>query len=454
MNRASCNIHRRAYLKFAEVLESRTMMSADFDASPAPHTKASSVISEPYINNMISLRAGIPLVRTHAVQPQYGTTAPGSSSSGSSTSTTIPISQLPAYSSNPSAPQKLYLQFVGEPAQTWAYRQIPATPAYTLDADPKTFNAAELAAIQEIESRVAEKFSPFNLDVTTVNPGNLTDYKTMKVVIGGDGSWTGQNVGGISMTGSYRQSSYENVSWVFPTKLANSTSYIAEAAAHEAGHGFGLAHQASFNGTSLVNQYNQGNSLRAPVMGTSYYAARGTWYKGPTSTSSTSVQDDMLVLSSTAKLGYREDGVGHSLATATALSFGSSNTATMAGIIAQTSVSDNFSFTTTSAGSVNLTGSVAQVGAMLDMTLQLYRSDGTLVATQATSSLGESLTLNLPAGQYVAVVKSAGNYGDVGQYSLKVTRPASVVTQYPTAVASVQVSAKDTVFAAFPIVFG
>ena len=41
-----------------------------------------------------------------------------------------------------------------------------------------------MASIQQIYSRVAEKFSPFNINVTTVNPGNLNNQQTLKVVKG------------------------------------------------------------------------------------------------------------------------------------------------------------------------------------------------------------------------------------------------------------------------------
>ena len=44
-------------------------------------------------------------------------------------------------------------------------------PAWTLDGDAATFNDAEREAIQTIWQRVAEDYAPFDVDVTTQDPG-------------------------------------------------------------------------------------------------------------------------------------------------------------------------------------------------------------------------------------------------------------------------------------------
>src|SRR5215469_6320685 len=83
-----------------------------------------------------------------------------------------PLNSIPALNSDPGAPHTLYLDFHGEPSEYWGLQTVPATPAYDVDGDPTTFSSQELANIQEIWSRVAEAFSPFNVNVTTVDPGN------------------------------------------------------------------------------------------------------------------------------------------------------------------------------------------------------------------------------------------------------------------------------------------
>src|SRR5207247_2321156 len=59
--------------------------------------------------------------------------------------------------------------------------------------------------------------------------------------------------------------------------------------------------------------------------------------------------------------------------------------------------------------------------AMLDAKLELYAADGTLVATADASTNDQHLTIPaLPAGTFYAVVKSHGNYADLGPYDLTV----------------------------------
>lgn len=333
---------------------------------------------------------------------------------------TYPLSSVPALDSNPGAPAKLYLDFKGDPATTWGSYSVPATPAYTTDSDPTTFSDAELANIREIWARVSEKYSPFNIDVTTVDPGTYPDKVAYKSVIGGGGSWAGGSYGGVTYVGSFYSSS-QNWNYVFPANLGNGDPrYTAEAVAHETGHAFGLQHQSSYDSTGAKTaEYYAGNSQIAPIMGNSYYASRGIWWYG-TSTSSTTYQDDLSILSNSNNgFGYRNDGIGHTLSSATPLTI-SGPSVSGSGILAQTTQRDYFSFTT-DAGTITLNGNVAQYGAMLDLKLELWTSTGTLVATADTSSLGETLTVTVPAGSYRLVVASHGNYGDVGQYAVSGT---------------------------------
>lgn len=318
-------------------------------------------------------------------------------------------STIPALNSNPSATAKLFLDFRGD-------TNDHNTPAFTQDGDASTFNASEISAIRQIWQRVSEKYSPFNINVTTVDPGTYGDKQALRVLIGGNGAWNGANTtgsGGFSWIGSfYNQGS--NTSYVFSTNLVNDPKYVAEAAAHEAGHGFGLFHQSTSGA-----EYNPGDSARAPVMGSSYFSQRGLWWNG-------SSQDDLSILSgSNNGFGYRADDHGNSISTASGLSFTGVNFSS-AGVIAKSTDADYFSFSTTG-GASTFSLSVAQYGAMLDAKLQILSSSGAAIATADTATLGESLSLNLSAGNYFVVVSSKGGYGDIGQYTLTGTAPQGTV---------------------------
>jgi hypothetical protein len=343
-------------------------------------------------------------------------------------------SSVPALHSRAGAPATLYLDFDGEPAEAWGFQQIPATPAFDTDGDPTSFSSGELSSIAAIWARVAEAYAPFNVDVTTVDPDPVNhvyaDHQAVRVVIGGDGSWTGVAAGGISYTGAFTDFLQPNTGYAFSSNLGGNVAWIAESAMHEAGHMFGLSHQSDYSGSTKTSEYNVGDSSLAPIMGETYWSARGTWWYGQTTTATT-YQDDMSVIASANNgFGYRADDHGNSIASADALSL-SGTTFTGSGVIETTSDLDSFSFSTSS-GSVSFTAAVGSYvlaqtgsssGATLDLKLELRDAAGNLITSADTASLGETVTANLAAGTYYLVVASHGNYGDVGTYSISGTAP-------------------------------
>ena len=336
---------------------------------------------------------------------------------------------MPAYNSLPGAPATFFIDFDGDFTAT--YSAPPNQPLYTpgttlaydMDSNPADFNAQELANIQEIWARVAEIYSPFNINVTTVDPGALVNQQSMKVVVGGDGAWLGQLAGGVSPfnVGAFTNSE-PNLAFAFSQNLAGGDpKRVALATAHEAGHLLGLVHQSTYNVIFLRDEYNPGTPEKAPIMGVAYNSARGLWWHGQSRRGWNILQDDMAMISalgSTANnFGYRADDHPSTPLSAEALVVSPQFTVSVAGIIEQTSDGDYFSFTTAGGYSI-FDAQVAQFGPTLDLSLRLLDSAGNVLATSAGSSLSEHIEYHLPAGSYVLGILSAGNYGDVGQYSL------------------------------------
>lgn len=325
---------------------------------------------------------------------------------------------VPAYNSRPGAKAQLYLNFVGDNVSSWGSYSPGVVPVYDIDGDPTTFSAVELANIQAIWQRVSEKYSPFEINVTTVNPGSLTEKVVTRVDIGGNGSWSGGTYGGIAYVGGFFNSS-PNIAFVFTANLGNGApSYTAEACSHEAGHTFGLNHQSSYSGTTKTAEYNLGDSLRAPIMGNSYYAARGLWWYGPNSLSSTSMQDDLLIVAGANNgFGYRADDHGNSAALADPLNVLPDGTVNTSGTIETLADLDVFYFNT-AAGTITLKGNVNSVGPTLDLRLELRNSSDSVIAVSDTTTLGEVLTASVGQGTYYLVVAGHGGYGDLGQYTI------------------------------------
>ena len=331
---------------------------------------------------------------------------------------------IPALSSRPGAPVTLYLDFTGAPSFTWYSTTVPATPAFDLDNDPSTFNGAEVAVATDTFNRVVDFYSPFDINVTTVDPGALTQYHVERVIIGGDpAAWTNSSVGGVgSVNGFFDSNSSGRTAFVFPMNVGNGAIGISRSIAHEIGHTFGLDHHSLYdiNGNKTAT-YDPGNASVAPIMGTSYGATRALWYDSAGETSASIFQDDLAILSTTPNgPRYRTDDVGSTTSTSGALAAYSGGL-TADGVIEQTTDSDWFGFSVPTTSSVTLDLEPRLSMGMFRAKIQLRDALGNLITEQdSTSTLGASFTASLSPGTYFAVADSHGGYGDVGEYTLTV----------------------------------
>ena len=320
------------------------------------------------------------------------------------------------------------------------------TPPYDIDGNPASFGSQELANIQVIWQSVAEDYAPFDVDVTTEDPGVEALRKTsatdqnygIRVCIGGSSmDWLGSSSGGIAYLNSFGWDS-DTPAFVFPAQLGGGNpKYVAEACAHESGHSFGLHHEGLTSGT----EYYTGQGDWAPIMGASYYVNITQWSRGDYA-GANNTEDQLALISS--YVPYRPDAVGNDMAHATSLS-GTSLSAP--GLIETSSDVDVYSFAT-GTGSVSLTAKAAGPSTgNLNLFLTLYDSTGATVATTGptASAQGVALSTSVAAGTYYVAINGVGsgdplstgfsNYGCIGQYALS----GSVVSagnQAPTAVTS------------------
>jgi hypothetical protein len=297
-------------------------------------------------------------------------------------------------------------------------RTIVSAP-FDMDGDPSRFSSLERTAIRAVWQRVSEDFAPFDVDVTTEDPGvgALTrsghDDESFGVrVIVTSTNWYASGVGGLAHVGSYDEGA---PAFVFSSSLGNVVSHIAEAVSHETGHSLGLRH----DGTA-TSGYSTGHAGWAPIMGIGFHADLVQWSKGEYSGAS-NTEDDVAMIAS--HIPFADDDHGDTAATATALDLGDS----AQGVISTAADVDAFTVDV-AAGSVTFTARGAALSSNLDTRLRLLDATGRRVASSNPARrLEATITRDLSAGRYVLLVEGVGrghpstgysDYGSLGRYTI------------------------------------
>jgi hypothetical protein len=366
----------------------------------------------------------------------------------------FPNSQTFLLHSRPGSNRVLYLDFDGYslPAGTgWRGGQAYTALPYDLDGNGATWNQAEHDTIQSVWQRISEDYAPFDIDVTTQDPGSAAIDRTTAAddVYGGVVVFTNSpsvdfcaGCGGVSYVGTVddvgASHNYYQPSWVFNDGRYGVAKYLVEAGSHEFGHAVGLNHDGQGG-----DAYYAGHGMWAPIMGVGYYQPVVQWSKGEY-TNATNTENDFAVAGSNG-VALVADDAGAGLSPTDNLVSGASRMigATPTGDI------DSWRFVAPCTGNVTFTANVAAVSPNLSLELQLYdyggafpQSDNTQpvrVDDDMASGMGGSITRAVTAGSTYTVrvvplangTASTGwsNYGNVGRYSIDVagcTVPAGV----------------------------
>lgn len=299
-----------------------------------------------------------------------------------------------------------------------------STPVWGRDADPTLFSTSEAAAIQQAFASVSEDFAPFNVDVTTQDPGvdalrrtTTTDTAYgIRIVVGQD-TFLKTGNSGYAKIGSFNWNS-DTPAFCFAT-ATTPTKQIAECISHEAGHTVGLLHDGQPG-----NEYYAGHANWAPIMGNSYGKAVTQWSRGQYPLANNG-QDDLAIIGS--YLGWVADDYAGTTATTATLPAGT----TRSGAISWGSGEyDAFKFTLTVARNVNIQSWewYQAVDPNLNMRVQLTNSAGTVLLTSSpTGNTRTNMTASLAAGTYYVFVSGVGegttttgytNYASMGFYNV------------------------------------
>ena len=355
-----------------------------------------------------------------------------------------PLDQTFQLHSLPGSTKTIYLDFDGGTASAtaWhaAYPATPTTqPAWDLTGNPAVFDDTERTAIQTVWQAVAEDYAPFDVDVTTADPGPAGTHRASAAddtygshvlitpSVGAHDTICPTGCGGVAYLDVFDAVNgngkgpggdgygYMQPAWVFPHKLGNSAKNIAEAVSHEVGHNFGLQH----DGTPTLGYYG-GHGAWAPIMGAGYSRAVSQWSKGDYANANNQ-QDDVAIIRGIA--GPRSDEAPTSIAASPSVPGGT------AYVSSRTDVDTYLLGTCTGSVTVNANG--LGTPANLDVKLSVLDATGQVVATDdPASGMNASLSRTLTSGTYYASVDGVGNgswdtgyddYGSLGAYTLAAT---------------------------------
>ncbi len=382
--------------------------------------------------------------------------------------TGVNLSNVFRLHSNPTATKTIYLDFDG-----YAMTNTPWENggALSLGSFYSSFDTTALTEIQRIWQRVAEDFAPFNVNVTTQDPGTESLRKSGT----GDDRWgirvaftsnvnllTGKAItnaggGGTAYYNSFNWST-DDVALVF-----NRGEYTAaETASHEVGHTLGLTHDGQgttteyYGGHGGTGPTSWGTIMGAPWLGNDENLTQ--WSNGQYFGAS-NTQDDLATITTGNGFTYNVDDHGNAFSTATALT---GLTFSSFGVIERNTDVDMFRFDTgaglvtfnivnasrafINSGGTYTTEYLTARGANLDIAASLFRADGSLVQTFNPADLtNASFSINLAAGTYFLGIDGVGfgtplastptgytDYGSLGQYMVSGTVQSSTSTPPPT----------------------
>ena len=327
--------------------------------------------------------------------------------------------------SNPTATKTIYLDYDGHHSVNNNWNHNIVFPAFSLDGDTNNFSDAEHSRIQKQFIEVVDDYFPFDVNVTTIDPG----VEALRNTGGTDVHWGVRsvntqvtngfaNAGGIAHLNSFGLNIDDPV-FTFNRSISSG----GQTNSHEVGHALGLIHDGLGSAT-----YHPGTGSGAtswgPIMGAPFGENMVQWSNGDYADSTTTQNDVNIIRQAANGFDYRGDDHGNAQSTATALTVTTDTIVDGWGIIHERNDVDYFSFTT-GAGNVAIQIDPVASRGSLDAEATLYDSQGNQVAiSNPTDGINASFNENLAAGEYFIKVDGVGkagvysDYGSLGYFEI------------------------------------
>jgi hypothetical protein len=346
--------------------------------------------------------------------------------------------------SNPTASKTIYLDFTGYHSvdNRWAHSSNGGIvfDAFDRDGDPSNFTNNERLEIQRQFQNVAEDFLPFDVNVTTRDPGvarlrkdsDDDQFYGIRAVNTQAKNGFGNGIGGVAYLNSFDDTN-DNPVFTF-NKGANNGAMTNS---HEVGHALGLQHDGLGSRTYHPGT-GSGQTGWGPIMGAPFGKNLTQWSNGDYA-NSTSTQDDLAVITKNQNgFGFRDDQVGDDIESASLLSV-VDGTIFDWGIIERNT---DFDFFEMNLGTGQLVLDIDPFADRpnLDILASLYDGEGNLLETSNPfEDVDANFDLFLDAGDYYLSITGTGkdgvysDYGSLGFYSIQGLAPLASVPEPGTA---------------------
>lgn len=462
------------------------MASQSAEADPSPEVAALNGMSTTKLDKILTEDDSAILDkdgRLYYVEPvpdpPVGDSEPQRSAVVTPSAVSVAVPQLHSRSST----HKIYLDFDGvvlPSTSAWstaAQNPIPADTytGFTLDGDPSEFNQAEIDYIQVVWKFMAEKYSPFDIDVTTVDPGLsgytrsgatqgqiaadhaygtqvvfTNDDRTVNAVCGGACAGVAYNevFDGRVPQGYFDSTDYAPA-WVFTSKTFSSPQVSSLAAAHEVGHTLGLSH----DGVTTVagDNYYGGHANWTPIMGNANQRAISQFSKGDYANANNN-ENDLAIIGTNGDSGTAGSlVVGDDYATTggTPTALGDQQNYVLDGIVNNAADDDLFSISRTCTNPLIATATGIGAGQAVDLKAEILNTSNAVLASDDVASgdifvnlprnayeptgVDATATLGVPSAATTYRIRVSGvasgnplntgynDYGSIGQYHLTIS---------------------------------